>query len=75
MSQSRRDDLGRFKLKAGRDDAHHRNGKVLACQIDAEGLDAQFLQTLNVQLKYDTRLSCFEGEMSGGPAAGCSNAY
>jgi hypothetical protein len=48
---------------------------VLACQIDAEGLDAQFLQTLNVQLKYDTRFSCFDGEMRGGVAPGCSNAH
>ena len=48
MLQSRRDDLGRLKLQAGCDDAHHRNGKVLACQIDAAGLDARFLQTLNV---------------------------
>jgi len=48
MPQSRRDDLGRLKLQAGRDDAHHRNGKVLACQIDAVGLDAPFFQTLSV---------------------------
>jgi hypothetical protein len=65
MPQSRRDDLGQFKLQAGRDDAHHRNGKVLACQIDVAGLVAQFLQTLNVQLKYDTRFSCFDGEIRG----------
>jgi hypothetical protein len=32
LPQSRR---GRLKPQAGCDDAHHRNGKALACQIDA----------------------------------------
>jgi len=67
MPQTRGDDLGQFKLQARRDDANRRNGKVLACQIDAAGLDAQFLQTLNVQLKHDARFSCVDGKMRGGP--------
>jgi hypothetical protein len=66
MPQSRRDHLGRLKPQAGHNDAHHRNGKVLACQIDAVGLGAQFLQTSSVQLKYDTRLSCADDELRGG---------
>jgi hypothetical protein len=43
MPQSRRDDLRRLELQAGRDDAHHRNGKVLTGQTDAAGLDTRFL--------------------------------
>jgi hypothetical protein len=49
MPQSRRNDLGRLKLQAGCDSARNRNGKVLACQIDATGLDARFPQTLSEQ--------------------------
>jgi hypothetical protein len=75
MPQSRRDDLGQLKSQTGRHDAHHRNGKAVACQIDAVGLDTRFLQTLNVQLDMTLASVASVAKCVAEPATGCGNVH
>ena len=63
IPQSRRDDVGRFKLEAGCDHAHHRNRKALACQIDAVGFDAQSFKRSAVNSNMTLASVAFDGEM------------
>src|SRR4029078_3028471 len=51
VPQPRRDDLGGRELEAGRDHTDHRNAEESARESEAEGIDAEFFQTLYDQSK------------------------
>ena len=60
IRKARREDRGRLELKAGRNDARHRNCEAWTGQIEAKAIDSELRQAVDNQLEYSTRIGRVE---------------